>query len=56
MAFDFSVLLLFATVGSGLVVLIDTLYWRKVRRRQGLGGEADMPVVIEYARSFFQCC
>jgi len=51
MSFDFPLLLVAATVLSGIIWLLDALLFAPRRR----GGErpAKEPVVVEYARSFF---
>jgi len=48
--FDFEVLLVLAVALSGVIWLIDTLFWRKPREAQK---DKQEPVVVEYARSFF---
>ena len=50
MYFDFSAFLVAATLGSGLVVLVDKLFWRRQRLANGIESE---PVLVEYSRSFF---
>ena len=49
----FEIALVVLTLGSGLVLLADRLFWRKRRQaQQGLLDEGE-PVVIDWARSFF---
>lgn len=50
MYFDFSAFLVAATLGSGVIALVDRLFWRRQRLAQGV---QDEPLLIEYARSFF---
>ncbi|MDZ7735983.1 MAG: signal peptidase I [Gammaproteobacteria bacterium] len=59
MSFDFSALLVLLTVGSGLIWGIDA--WLLAPGRKAAieqeqaeqGGDAEVPVLVEYARSFF---
>jgi signal peptidase I len=49
MNFNFELLLFYAVVVSGVIVLIDSLFWAPKRKKS----PKKMPVVVEYARSFF---
>ena len=49
MILDFTFYLTLAVVVTGLIALVDVLFWAKKRRLSG----KKMPVLIEYARSFF---
>src|SRR5438445_12979212 len=48
MNFDFELILFYATVITGLITLIDTIYFAKKRKDQ-----QKLPMIIDYARSFF---
>ncbi len=64
MNFDFSALLLFLTLGSGIIWLVDSLVFAP-RREQRVGIDAgnekklaateqpQLPLIVEYAKSFF---
>lgn len=49
MEFNFAAILLTATLASGLIALVDLIFWRKKR----LAAREAEPVLVEYARSFF---
>lgn len=49
MNFNFELILFYATVITGIICLIDMLFFAKKRQPAG----AKMPVIIDYARSFF---
>lgn len=60
MNFNFPLILLTATVISGLIYLCDVLFWAKKRaptlalpRKQGRGNNGKLPLLVDYARSFF---
>lgn len=53
MNFNFELILFYATLITGLISLFDVLFLAKKRRRAAVGGEEEMPVIIDYARSFF---
>ncbi len=48
MTLGFMGILLVLTLFSGIIYLIDVLYWKKHR-----SGDAKIPTIIEYSRSFF---
>lgn len=47
--FDFAFYLTLAVVVSGVIALLDLLFWRKKRLKEG----QKEPMIVEYARSFF---
>lgn len=47
---DFMFILTYLTVFSGIIVLIDRLYWKPIRQREHI---SQRPRVIEYCHSFF---
>lgn len=50
----FEIILVVLTLGSGLIWLLDTLFLAKRRAaRDGLLDDADEPVLVDYAKSFF---
>lgn len=54
MDFNFAGILLAATVASGIIALIDLLFWRTKRlAQQASDPSVKEPILIEYARSFF---
>lgn len=48
MNFNFELILFYATVATGIICLIDILFFAKKRR-----ASAKLPMVIDYSRSFF---
>jgi signal peptidase I len=53
LVFDFSFVLVVATLVTGLIWAADARYFREKRLRRAAGGAVREPVVVEYARSFF---
>ena len=55
MSFDFAALLVFLTFASGLIWLIDSLFFAKKRNNQVETKEKELklPLIVEYAKSFF---
>ena len=54
MVFDFSFVLVLATLATGLIWALDAWYLRPRRRAHAAAGALpDEPVVVEYSRSFF---
>lgn len=55
MSFNLPLILLALTLFSGVVVLVDALFMWRRRSRLGAGStkRSELPVVIDYARSFF---
>lgn len=57
MSFDFSALLVFLTFTSGLIWLIDCLFFAKKRNDQHASNENEeelkLPLIVDYAKSFF---
>jgi len=51
--FDFEALLLLGTLLTGVIWLIDTLFFAKSRRLKAEGNTEYEPIIIEYSRSFF---
>lgn len=49
MSFDFELILFYATLITGVVGLIDILFFARARKQSG----RSMPIISEYARSFF---
>ncbi|EKD70216.1 MAG: Signal peptidase I [uncultured bacterium] len=52
MYFNFELILFYATLITGVIALIDILFLAP-RRRQRTGKTKKMPIIIDYARSFF---
>ncbi len=52
MSVDFAALLVALSAITGLIWLVDALFFAR-RRRERLGEQARQPLVVEYARSFF---
>lgn len=50
MNFNFELILFYATVVTGVICLIDLLFFAPKRKRQG---KVYLPVIVDYARSFF---
>lgn len=50
MNFNFPLILLAATVISGLIYLCDVLFWAKPRK---IAAHGKLPLLVDYARSFF---
>ncbi len=50
MHFDFATALVIAALVTGVIWLLDVLWWRK---RRDLAAGAREPVIVDYARSFF---
>lgn len=50
---NFELVLFYATLITGLVALLDIVYFAPRRQAKCAGETAPMPVVFEYARSFF---
>ncbi|HEX6997085.1 MAG TPA: signal peptidase I [Gammaproteobacteria bacterium] len=51
---DFALILVIATFVTGLVWLVDALFFARARRARAAGGAAVRePVLVEYAKSFF---
>jgi signal peptidase I len=53
LVFDFSFVLVVATLVTGLIWAADARFFRGKRLRRAAGGPLREPVVVEYARSFF---
>ena len=53
MVFDFSFVLVVATLVTGLIWAADARLFRAERLRRAAGGAVREPVIVEYARSFF---
>ena len=55
MNFDFSALLVFLTFASGLIWLIDSLFFAPKRNKNETieTEELKLPLIVEYAKSFF---
>lgn len=53
MNFNFELILFYATIIAGLITLFDTLFLAKKREQVNAGEEDKLPVIIDYARSFF---
>ena len=51
--FDFEFLLVVATAFTGLVWLIDLLFFAKARSKEALSKSAHEPILLEYSKSFF---
>lgn len=51
MNFNFELILFYATVITGVIALLDRIFLEPGRRRSA--GPAKIPVIIDYARSFF---
>jgi signal peptidase I len=51
---DFALILVLATLVTGLIWAFDALFLRRARRAASQeGNEAREPVIVEYAKSFF---
>lgn len=53
MNFNFELILFYAVLITGLISLGDILFWAKSRSHDKHEDRAKMPIIIEYARSFF---
>jgi signal peptidase I len=54
MNFNFELILFYATLVTGVICLIDMLFFSKKRKLKQQGNaEQKLPVIIDYARSFF---
>jgi signal peptidase I len=54
MSFNFELILFYATVIAGMIALFDVLFLARARTRRVAGGvKLKLPVLIDYARSFF---
>jgi len=55
MNFDFELILFYATLISGLLCLVDILFFAPRRKKlaSGEGAEAPLPMIFDYAYSFF---
>ncbi|RDI42695.1 signal peptidase I [Aquicella lusitana] len=54
MNFNFELILFYATVITGLIALFDILFLAPRRKRKaGAEAKAKLPIIIDYARSFF---
>jgi signal peptidase I len=53
LVFDFSFVLVVATLVTGAIWAADARYFRPRRLQTAAGGPAREPVIVEYARSFF---
>ena len=53
MVFDFSFVLVVATLVTGAIWAADARYFRPRRLQTASGGPVREPVIVEYARSFF---
>jgi signal peptidase I len=55
MNFNFEVILFYATILTGVISLVDVLFFAKKRKLLQVGktDEENLPLVIDYARSFF---
>jgi signal peptidase I len=53
MNFNFELILFYATVLTGLISLLDILYFARRRKHGTRAKESKMPIIIDYARSFF---
>ncbi len=58
MNFNFELILFYATLISGVICLFDILFLAKRRRPVFIGNtsEVKLPIIIDYARSFFPVC
>ncbi len=53
MNFNFELILFYATLTTGIICLIDYLFFVKKRKQRQGGSELKLPLIIDYARSFF---
>lgn len=53
MNFNFELILFYATLATGIICLIDFLFFASQRKLKYSGVELKLPFVIDYARSFF---
>lgn len=53
MNFNFELILFYATVITGIISLFDIVFFAKQRESKQPDQEADMPMIIDYSRSFF---
>lgn len=53
MNFDFERILFYATLITGVVALFDIIFLARHRKDKHTGKEKKLPVIIDYARSFF---
>jgi signal peptidase I len=53
MNFNFELILFYATMISGIICLIDIFFLAPRRKQREKDGESKMPLIIDYARSFF---
>jgi signal peptidase I len=53
MNFNFELILFYASIVSGLICLIDWLFFMPRRKRNEQGEEEYVPILTDYARSFF---
>lgn len=51
MSFNFPLILLILTIVSGLIWLIDSLFW--IKHRKTASGKIKHPLIVDYARYFF---
>ena len=51
--FDFEFILLFGTVATGLIWLVDFLFFAKERQQAATSRTLHDPIVVEYSKSFF---
>ena len=51
--FDFEFILVIATAFSGLVWLIDVIFFANARKKESLSKSAHEPILLEYSKSFF---
>lgn len=53
MNFNFELILFYATIICGVIALIDSLFFAKKRKASSAVGEIKLPMIVDYARSFF---
>lgn len=53
MNFNFELILFYATLVTGIICLIDYLFFAKKRAKKYHGSDMKLPIIIDYARSFF---
>jgi signal peptidase I len=53
MNFDFSALLVFLSLVSGLIWLFDSLFFASKRKNEEANDELTLPLIVEYSKSFF---
>src|SRR5579883_2478347 len=53
MNFDFERILFYATLITGVIALLDILVFAPLRKRKGAASSGTLPIIVEYARSFF---